>query len=33
MVYGMSWLAWHGKWYGLAAMEWEKVWPGRHGIV
>ena len=31
--HGISWLAWHGIWYGLEGMTWYVVCPDGHGMV
>ena len=33
MVHDMSWLAWHGIWFGLVGMAWYVVLPNGHGMV
>ena len=33
MVCSMAWWAWHGIWYGLSGMAWEKLWHDGHGII
>ena len=33
MVFGVTWRAPYGIWYGMAGIAWSMVWPVRHDMV